>query len=385
MGGAQKPVTSGTKKGQLEKTTGNTAGGGSQTKYWEWDGKKWKEIDKQLYDAGGSEAPYNDKSTLTVGPYKPPTNNKKSYIRWPDAMVTSSSDYIYFEFGKYVPPFSNDASNSAPSGSSGIDAYNASATAFKPESINGVAGILLPMPQDLSTESRQEWQGKSFTRIGKSAVAALAAGNPRPGVNTAKDVMGNLEAMMAAITSSGLNKLPGVGGNLTLSDITGSTRGVVLNPNAEVLYDSPNLREIGMTFKLVASNPTESDTIHKICQVFRRASSPSYGKVDDPGSNFGYGGEVSQEKVKEVFGSDNFIHVPKLCKFTFMSGSKAHKYIAQYKPCAIIRVQVNYTPDGTYASYSGTTAPVAVELALGFLESKLIYSSEISTGLGGTF
>lgn len=311
---------------------------------------------------------------LKVGPYELPTS---SAVRWPSGMIDASTDYIFFEFGKYIPPFSNESNRSSGS----INDYNASAIAFKPESINEISGILLPMPQDLSIESRQEWQGKSFTRIGAAAVAAVGAGNPRPAVGTAADVIGNLEAMVAAITSAGLNKIPGVGGNLTISDITGSTRGVVLNPNAEVLYDSPNLREIGMTFKMVAKNEAESSAIHKICQLFRRASSPTYGKVNDPGAKFG---DADQAKVKEVFGSDNFIHVPRLCKFTFMSGKKANEYIPQYKPCAITRVQVNYTPDGTYATYD-SKAPVAVELSIGFLESKLVYSSEISTGFGGTF
>jgi len=314
---------------------------------------------------------------LKVGPYKAPD---KSSVRWPSGMIDGSTDYIYFEFGKYVPPFSRDASGAA-SGGTNLDQYNASAIAFKPEAINGVSGILLPMPQDLSNESRQEWQGKSFSRIGKAAIAAFGAANLEPGAKTAVDIVGNLEAMVGAITSAGLNKIPGVGGNLSISDITGATRGVVLNPNAEVLYDSPNLREIGMTFKMVAKNKSESDAIHKICQVFRRASSPTFGKVDDPAAKFG---DADSTKVQEVFSSDNFIHVPKLCKFTFMSGKEPNRYIPQYKPCAITRVQVNYTPDGTYATYD-SNAPVAVELSIGFLESKLVYSSEISTGLGGTF
>ena len=76
---------------------------------------------------------------------------------------------------------------------------------------------------------------------------------------------------------------------------------------------------------------------------------------------------------------DNFIRVPYLCKFTFMSGSTSNAWIAQFKPCAITRVQVNYTPDGTYATYT-SGSPVATELSINFLESKVIFTNEIAGG-----
>ena len=60
-----------------------------------------------------------------------------------------------------------------------------------------------------------------------------------------------------------------------------------------------------------------------------------------------------------------------------MTGAGVNKKLAQYKPCAMTRVQVNYTPDGTYATYQDGS-PVAIELQLGFMETKLIFAEEIS-------
>ena len=78
-------------------------------------------------------------------------------------------------------------------------------------------------------------------------------------------------------------------------------------------------------------------------------------------------------------GEDNWIRVPNLCKFTFMHGDKPHPWLIQFKPCAISRVEVNYTSDGTFATYSDG-APVAVELSLNFMETKLIFSDEVEAG-----
>ena len=83
--------------------------------------------------------------------------------------------------------------------------------------------------------------------------------------------------MTTALTASALNSVPGVGGNLSINDLTGATKGIVLNPNAELLYDSPDLREIGMTFKMVPRNETEAKQIRSIVNTFRSASLPQWG------------------------------------------------------------------------------------------------------------
>ena len=206
--------------------------------------------------------------------------------------------------------------------------------------------------------------------MGKASISAAAGGAFSTAITAAKDLDGNMNALREALTTTVLNKIPGVGGNITANDIAGSTRGVILNPNAEVLYDSPNLREIGMTFKMVPRNGPEAVVIKNICDAFRIASSPIYGgagEIEKAGTN------------NDPISQDNFIRVPFLCKFTFMKGGDRHPWLAQFKPCAITRVQVNYTPDGTYATYSDGSS-VATELSINFLESKLIYQSEINNG-----
>ena len=309
-----------------------------------------------------------------VDPIKigPTTSLTAVTLRWPEVdnlTVGSGTDYVIFEFGKYKPPFANESTDAADA-KTALDLYNASATAFKAD--EGSA-VILPMPQDLSTEFRNDWAGKSFTSLGRAAVAAIGAGN----LNQAGAIGNNdiFSAFKDAITQAGLNKIPGVGGNLSMNDISGSTRGVILNPNAEVLYEAPNLREIGMVFKMVPQSQTEADNILKICQLFRKSASPSYG-TEDAIADFSFDKEKGFTAGNDQKGT-NYIHVPKLCKFTFMTGAGPNKKIAQYKPCAMTRIDVNYTPDGTYATYSDGT-PVAITLSLSFMETKLIFANEIN-------
>ena len=61
-----------------------------------------------------------------------------------------------------------------------------------------------------------------------------------------------------------------------------------------------------------------------------------------------------------------------------MTGNNVNTYLNQYKACALTNVDVNFTPDGSYSTLIGGY-PSAVELSLSFVETKLIYQSEIST------
>ena len=332
--------------------------------------------------------------TVNVGTLKgrKPT---ASSLRWPMDTIGTGTDYVFFQFGKYPAPFGRDEQalkdkvnidGTLNEGQlSGIKNQTDAAAAYKNYAWGDTIdidhddavgyNIMLPMPQDLSTELQQQWQGKQFTATGRAAVAALAAGNFAHASNVVSNIAGSAKALQTALNTTVLNSIPGVGGNFEFNDISGSTRGIVINPNAELLYDSPEMREIGMIFKMVPQSREEAINIRRICQAFRKAALPHWG---------GKGGNLVEntDKLKEKGNIDltaegNWIRVPNLCKFTFMKGATEHPYITQFKPCAISNVQVNYTPDGTYATYEDG-APVATELRINFMETKLIFSQEIT-------
>lgn len=301
-------------------------------------------------------------------------------LRWPkdiDNGIGSGTDYVLFQFGKYKAPFGN---KNNPDDTNAYHQYQGSAALdewFPP-------GIILPMPQDLGNESSSNWQGKTFTGIGRAAIAS-ASGNASFSVSKLGQPLQNIKAITAALTAAGLNVLPGVGGNLSMNDITGSTQGIVLNPNAELLYDSPELREIGFTYKLIARNQPEANEIQKIIGQFRQHSLPSWGDHNNPATFTWEAGGEGENKWEDLYqdgegnNGDTFIHVPNLCHFLFMKGDKINPRIIQFKPCALSNVSVNYTADGTYATYTDG-APVAIELGLKFQETKVIFRSDVEKG-----
>ena len=319
-----------------------------------------------------------DDGTIALGLVNstPDFTGEKSH-RWPNLAYGKGTDFVFFEFGKYIPPFGKDRSSDVQGG---YDAYQESNELQD----LGLPSIILPMPQDLSSILEQNWSGKQFSRAGMAAISALAGAGFGDLGRLLADGEGNVKALQGALTAGALNKIPGVGGNLTTNDITGSVNGIVLNPNAELLYDSPDMREIQMSYKMVPRNDTEAKSIKKIVHLFRLASVPSWGG-DDATSiverdnnattdiEVGYGDGL-RSKSKE-----NFISVPWLCRFRFMSGEEENRNIPKYKVCAISRVSVNYTADGTYATYSDG-APISTEIQINFLETKAIFKQDIKAG-----
>ena len=91
---------------------------------------------------------------------------------------------------------------------------------------------------------------------------------------------------------------------------------------------------------------------------------------------------IGDTEVGGKKGSENraveasFIKVPKVCKVTYMRGASEHPDLPTYKMCAVTDVAVNYTPDGNYAVYHDGS-PVAYELKVNFMETKLLFSEEI--------
>ena len=407
MGGAaRKPANSlgeGKPVGYQTTTYGPAPGGKTgDVKHWEWTGSTWVNIDSGSFTGNGTIGTYEDPVTLNIGPISVEGKSGLSEsLRWPADTLDDQSDWVFFQFGKYPKPFGRDVrritginatkdktKRIAGWNMANLAEYNNSSAALGLDrkewggevnlKLFGKA-VMLPVPQDVANEIQQTWQGKQFTAAGRAAVSALAAGNFSPANQVLKNIAGNFEALQTSVNSLALNTLPGVGGNISFNDISGSTRGVVLNPNAELLYDSPQMREVGMVFKMVPRNPGESEAIYNICQTFRRNASPAFGGASAGDKDWSFTVDSKYSKAKQgVIPGDrqNFIRVPNLCKFTFMKGRKAHPHLVQFKPCAISNVEVTYTPDGTFATYSDG-APVAVELRLSFMETKVVFAQEI--------
>lgn len=299
-------------------------------------------------------------------------NANASSLRYPLDVLEKESDYMYFEFFNYEPPFK--AKNATDS----LDAYNSSAGGASPAT--NLAKILLYMPEGVTTSYKADWTGKKFSNIAAGLLTAgkeISEGDYKDAVAALSSTAGNAfgrfkdQASAAAVK----NLISSVtGDSISNNDIFSATGGAILNPNAELIFGGHDLRTFRVKFLMVPYNKKEAIQVDQISRVFKKAMLPKYKTTNS--------GFFSGSTNKKAAGDHGWIGLPNLCRFTFMRGANAHPYLTQYKMCAITDYDISYTPDGVYAStYEGY--PVATQIEIGFIETKLVYDEDIAaTGAG---
>jgi len=343
---------------------------------------------------------------ITIG-FKKSYSNSGSVLKYPKGNVYEDfTDYVRFDFYKYKPPFTTSGTGAPKVDKDGnvidgttnasLNRYNESSNQSELKRDEELKTILLYMPEDISTGTSIGWTGKGFTNAGAGLLRTAGpptTGNVGGGFTNLVGELGKLvqrgPSVGAQAVASAVNNLPGgIGGDVGLQDVLGGIGGVILNPNTELMFGSFELRSFQLKFKLAPRNGGEADEIREIVNTFKKASLPSYSAAAadfwSQAAAF-----LSNDNNKTGDNNSNYIGVPSLCGVTFMSGSKPNEYVSQFKTSAITSVDINYTPDGAYSTYGGALgnsqkSPVAIELSLGFTETKLVYRQEIST-TGATY
>ena len=229
------------------------------------------------------------------------------------------------------------------------------------------------MPQDIKDAFSAKWEGKKFGALTTGLIASAGQEGVTDKIlksaQTTRETIaaGKVNAAAAMVTSLA-TKL--TGDTITANDLFGGISGVARNPNVEVLFQSMELRTFDLTFKMTPFNTKDMQSIQAIIKVFKQAMLPQYS-IGEERSVFGTPGVDS--KALEA----RFIQVPKVCAVNFMRGSTNNEYLPRYKMCAITDVNVDYTPDNVYATID-RGSPVATELKISFMETKLVFSEDIA-------
>lgn len=168
------------------------------------------------------------------------------------------------------------------------------------------------------------------------------------------------------------------------SNILARTDGVVLNPNMELLFQGPQLRPFTFQFKMSARNDKEAFEIRQIIGYFKRNMAVKKNAPGDVGGFF--------------LGSPNLFQISYLKwyddekdpqgKITKAGGWRDHPGLNLIHPyneknpkepsaraCALTNCSVDYTPLGSYATYSDG-AMVAYNISLQFQDVQPVYAED---------
>ena len=297
--------------------------------------------------------------------------DKKVY-RYPLTMIAETTDYLQIDIVEYVPILSNSGSFASKPGTryvnngtkrletvllpipSNIQDGNAIST--KSSNLNSIAGAALGGIKDIMESGKALGEGKDFG----SALNSAALGLMQNTVNTVGGIAGGQGFVTRSLASKAIGIL---GANVTADEILAREQGEILNPNMELLFSGPTLRTFRFKFKMTPRNGDESLEVKRLIRCLKKNMAP---KVK--GTNI----RNTPNDIGDNANNTTFLKTPNVFELRYRSGNGDHRFLHKFKQCFLESINVNYTADGTYATYSDGT-PVSIVMDLTFKEIEPIY------------
>ena len=182
----------------------------------------------------------------------------------------------------------------------------------------------------------------------KTGIAAYAA------LQVAQGVTGSTsgQQLLSSVLSSNILKAAGM--NVSAETILARGAGIVPNPNMELLFRSPLLRNFGLAYRMTARSKAEGEEIRKIIRFFKQGMSP---RNQSDGANY-------------------FLKTPNVFGVSFKTTNKEeNRGMPKFKTCALRKFTTDYSPDNMWAAYD-KGQPVSVTIVMEFGELTPIYSGD---------
>ena len=198
-------------------------------------------------------------------------------------------------------------------------------------------------------------QGTTFGLggIGGGARSGIAA---KAIFDAATNVGKSGKQLLSTVVSSNILKAAGI--NVSAETILARGAGIVPNPNMELLFRSPLLRNFGLAYRMTARSQDEAEEIRRIIRFFKQGMSPR-NQIND-GQNF-------------------FLKTPNVFGVSFRTTRKEeNKGMPKFKTCALRKFTTDYSPDRMWSAYDDGQ-PVSVTIVMEFGELTPIYSGDFNS------
>ena len=296
----------------------------------------------------------NQQKTLTEITRKPPKKGADESLpknlRYPFSIIDASMDFIKFTVCTYKRN-ENTLGGDNTGGSSYVTRDDTNLKG-KP-----LGSIILPIPAQLSDTNTANYGPSNMNFMQEAGMEAAQSLLAQGGTDKAGQAINNMVAGLTgdqgkkAVTNFfGAQAVNALGGNLSPAQVLARGTGAVINPNMELLFSGPSLRNFSYSFKMTPRFEQEANNVRTIIKAFKRNMAPK-----------GAGG--------------NFLKTPNIFQIEYLYQGKAHPYLNRIKLCALTNVATNYTGDGTYATYSDGS-PISMQLNLTFSELTPIFNED---------
>ena len=171
------------------------------------------------------------------------------------------------------------------------------------------------------------------------------------GINVAGSSATEFSSAMATTMMAKAAGLVG-GADLDTDTVLARTGGKVLNPNAEMLFQGPSIRDFAFSFLMVARSEAEGKEIRKIIRFLKLGMAPK-------------------------FRSTTYLTNPDIFTLAYKKGEDNLKTVNLFNPggLALTTMNVDYAPNSYWSAYRDSQ-PVVLKMDLNFTELRPLYQSD---------
>jgi len=147
-----------------------------------------------------------------------------------------------------------------------------------------------------------------------------------------------------------VNGLAGMAG-MTPSQLLALSKGQAYNPNVELLYKAPKLRQFSLSYSFLPKSEAENTAVNRIIMHLKMFSAPKDNE-------------------------NGMFELPHLWQVTYMTGGAQNPHMNAFKPAALTSVSLVDNPSSNMHSSHPGGAPVERILKLDFSEVNIITRDE---------
>lgn len=230
--------------------------------------------------------------------------------------------------------------------------------------------IILYMPNSTPPMNNPNtWQGKSFSGpigelVGGAASEVVQSvyrvggalqsgdnsfgGTMEAGKQSINRIVENIKNNAGPAVGQGITKAVGGMAGISENQMLALAKGEIFNPNMELLYEGPQLRNFSLSFTFLPKSPAEAAIVNQIIKHFKVNSSPS----NDRGGN--------------MFG------VPNVFQVTYKKEGQDHRFMNRFKRAALSDMNVTYNAGLPFHASFVDGMPVKTDMTLSFLEVDIL-------------
>ena len=226
-----------------------------------------------------------------------------------------------------------------------------------------IGTVILPIPGGIQDSQQVSWNEDTINpfqlALANIALSSISEGLKEGATNAAEIVK---SALKSEDTKTALGTY--IAGQASgAQNLMTRTTGAVMNPNMELLFNAPSIRNFSFAFTLAPRSKEEAKTVIRIIRFFKQGMAPIRSKsrlfLKSPHTfRLAYKHKADRNEGREG-----------------NNAATDHPYLNKFKECAMGSFGVNYTPNGPYSTYEDGVM-TAYNITMNFQEMNPIYNDD---------